>query len=98
MRNKEKIKFYEKYKRDPISKKFYDSVTWRRGRAWKLNRNPLCEICQQEGRITPADVVHHIIPVRTGTRKLDLNFLVSLCHEHHNRIEAEMDKEIKANE
>lgn len=91
MVSKESRQFYDKYQRNAEARKFYNSVAWKRARATKLGHDPLCEICKQEGRVTPADMVHHIERITTGKRRLDLNFLVSLCHEHHNRVENEME-------
>ena len=68
---------YNKYERAPdINKKY--------GRAWKRIRDryaaahPLCEMCLKEGRMTPVDEVHHIVPIsRGGTHARDN--LMSLC-------------------
>ncbi len=85
---------YDKFVRDKDSKRFYDSARWKKAKTMKLNRNPCCESCQQEGRVTPADVVHHLLPVnKSSGRNLDLNYLVSLCHACHNQVESEMDKD-----
>ncbi len=37
----------------------YNTRVWKRGRYAFLQRNPLCEICRNAGRITPAIVVNH---------------------------------------
>ena len=56
---------YEKYGRDPSTRRRY-------GRAWKRIRDryiaahPLCEQCEKEGRMTPAQEVHHIVPLGNG--------------------------------
>jgi 5-methylcytosine-specific restriction protein A len=84
---------YDKFYRDPQSRKFYNSAQWKKAKEMKLARDPLCEICRQEGRTTLAQVAHHLFPVKKGERKLELDFLVSLCHEHHNRVETEMEKD-----
>ena len=88
-----KREYYDKFYRDQESKKFYKSALWERAKRMKLDRDPLCETCRQAGRTVPADVVHHLIPLKKGTRNLDLNFLVSLCHACHNQIESEIEKE-----
>ena len=51
-------KQYNKFDRDPESAKRY-SGSWRQIRARFLQANPLCEICQQRGKYTPATLVHH---------------------------------------
>lgn len=40
-----------------------------------------------------ADIVHHIIPIKQGKHALDINYLVSLCHACHNKIETEIEKD-----
>ena len=65
------------------------------GRAWKRIRgryareHPLCEMCLAEGRLTPVEEVHHIIPVsRGGTH--DRSNLMSLCQSCHTKIHHEI--------
>ena len=56
---------YNKHQRNPASKRRY-------GRAWKRIRDryiaahPLCEQCKRAGKITPAEEVHHILPLSKG--------------------------------
>lgn len=61
------------------------------GRAWKRIRDryvqahPLCEQCLKQGRTTPTEEIHHIIPLsRGGTHSTDN--LMSLCQSCHNKI------------
>ncbi len=79
---------YEKYDRDPAVRRRY-------GRAWKRIRDryaaahPLCEMCLKEGKLTPVEEVHHILPVsRGGTH--DRSNLMSLCRSCHNKIHHEL--------
>lgn len=79
-------KRYEKYDRDPAVRRRY-------GRAWKRIRDrhislfPLCEECKKQGKLTPAEEVHHIIPLsRGGTHAA--NNLMSLCKSCHSEITA----------
>ncbi len=61
----EAVQDYNKYERSPNHNKKY-------GRAWKRIRDryakahPLCERCLKEGRYTPMEEVHHILPVNRG--------------------------------
>lgn len=49
--------------------------------------HPLCEQCQKEGRLTPTQEVHHILPPsRGGTH--DFDHLMALCKPCHSRISA----------
>ena len=77
---------YEKYDRDPAVRRRY-------GRAWKRIRDryiaahPLCEQCAKEGRITPAQEVHHILPLSRGGTHAEGN-LMALCTPCHSSITA----------
>ena len=61
------------------------------GRAWKRIRDryaaehPLCETCLKEGRLTPVQEVHHILPVSKGGTHARDN-LMSLCQSCHTKI------------
>lgn len=52
-------KRYER--RDSASARGYDA-RWRRERLRYLRANPLCVTCREDGRLTPATVVDHIVP------------------------------------
>lgn len=77
-------KRYNKYERRA-------DVNIRYGRAWRRVR----ERCLEEGRITPVDEVHHIIPVSQGGTNEESN-LMSLCKSCHNKIHHEIgDRQIR---
>jgi 5-methylcytosine-specific restriction endonuclease McrA len=40
-------------------------------------------MCLKEGRYTTATIVDHIVPIRQGGARLDINNLQSLCHSCH---------------
>lgn len=42
----------------------YDSEQWRRVSRAFLASNPVCAACQRQGRMTPAAIVDHVLPVR----------------------------------
>ena len=79
-------KQYNQYERDPASNKRY-------GRAWKrirdrfIKAHPLCEECQKQGKLTPAEEVHHILPLSQGGTHAEDN-LMSLCTPCHSAITA----------
>ncbi len=80
------------YQRDPDVQAFYQSPRWRRLRQMKLDRNPLCEVCQLKGFTTRAVMVHHTVPSRQGMEDaLVMMYLVSLCHACHNQLETELE-------
>jgi len=82
-------KHYELYQRDPKTRKRYGS-NWIKIRATFIRTNPLCAKCQQDGRLTPAQEVHHIIPLRDGGTH-DVNNLMSLCSSCHSTITAKTE-------
>jgi 5-methylcytosine-specific restriction protein A len=76
-------KQYNKHERTVEMKKY--------GRAWKrirdryIREHPLCERCLEEGRVTIAEEVHHILPLSRGGTSSPDN-LMSLCRSCHNKI------------
>ena len=78
-----------------IYKKLINNYKWQLLRRKKFISNPLCEQCLAEGRVTPTEEVHHIVPVESGRdeaemRRLayDYNNLQSLCKECHGKVHA----------
>ena len=62
---------------------------WRRIRALYVKQHPLCERCLKEGRITPVEEVHHIVPLsRGGTNQF--SSLMSLCQSCHTKTHYEL--------
>jgi 5-methylcytosine-specific restriction protein A len=51
-----------------------------------LSANPLCQLCQQQGTIRPATVVHHIRELSQGGARLDPSNLMAVCADHHEQI------------
>lgn len=79
---------YNRYRRDPDSNKRYGRA-WKRIRDRYVSTHPLCERCKAEGRLTPVEEVHHIIPLNQGGSNKEDN-LMSLCHNCHMKIHGEM--------
>lgn len=79
---------YNKYQRSPDHNKKYGRG-WQRIRARYVKAHPLCERCLAEGRLTPVEEVHHILPVNRGGSNADSN-LMSLCRSCHNKIHIEL--------
>lgn len=77
---------YERFQRNPETTKRYGAA-WRKIRGKYINEHPFCEICRREGRITPAQIVHHITPLNEGgTHAVDN--LMSLCSSCHSKLHA----------
>lgn len=62
---------------------------WERVRAMHLAAEPLCRLCAARGRVTPAVLVDHIVPIRDGGAVLDDRNLQSLCRRCHDAKTAE---------
>lgn len=79
--------YYDKHKRNQEARSFYKSKAWEKCRTVVLMRdNYLCQHCLKQGKITPADMVHHIEELLEHPEKaLDEDNLVSLCHPCHNK-------------
>jgi 5-methylcytosine-specific restriction protein A len=78
---------YNKYQRDPKTGKRYGRE-WRKIRARFLSANPLCELCQKDGRLTPAALVHHQLKLTDGGTH-DAEHPMALCDSCHSRLHAE---------
>ena len=65
---------------------------WRKERGQFLYENPLCATCLEEGKVTAATTVDHIIP-HHGEYQLfwDKTNWQSLCTYHHNEKTAKED-------
>lgn len=76
-----------------VSKEVYNHKTWKKLRNSYIAEHPLCENCLAEGRVTPAEEVHHIIPFLSGStyqEQLDLAYdvsnLMSVCGKCHSEL------------
>jgi 5-methylcytosine-specific restriction endonuclease McrA len=65
-------------------KRLYDTVRWRRISKRQLTLEPLCAMCLQVGRDTPATVCDHIEPHRDDPVKFWSGPFQSLCSTCHN--------------
>jgi 5-methylcytosine-specific restriction enzyme A len=79
---------YDKYKRNKEARTFYKSTAWKKCRQVVLERdNFLCQECLKNNRVTPADMVHHIVELLDDWNKaLDIDNLSSLCNSCHNKV------------
>ena len=73
--------------------RIYNSKEWRMVRNAKLEKNPLCEVCAERGKIVAAQCVHHVIPIETASdftymKELAFRFdnLLSCCFQCHSEI------------
>ena len=75
---------YNQYLRDPDTNKRYGRA-WKKLRARFLSLHPLCEHCKNEGRLTAAEEVHHVLPLANGGTH-DEDNLMALCKSCHSKI------------
>ena len=78
--------YCQEHRPKPLAKvadAFYLSTGWRRFRDWYIRKNPLCELCQKEGRIVPATLVDHIAELKDLGAPYDEGNVQSLCASCH---------------
>lgn len=80
----------------------YNTSLWRSLRQSYLMEHPLCEVCLQEGKTTPATDVHHKTEISQGEtiqemQELGFNYsnLMSMCEYHHTQLHAEKHRKQK---
>lgn len=73
--------------------KYYNSKYWKKLRNQYIMLHPLCELCALEGKSVPAEEVHHIKFINSGTTDeekwdllLDPNNIMSLCEKCHHKV------------
>jgi 5-methylcytosine-specific restriction enzyme A len=73
-------------RRGSATSRGYDNG-WRKLRAVKARMDPLCEVCLEEGLVTPLAIVHHVRGVDEFPElRLRLDNLKSLCRRHHDEV------------
>jgi len=82
--------------RDKNYQHLLNSKRWKQLRKWKLEQNPLCELCEREGKVVSAIDVHHITPVESGRTVEEMeqlcfnaNNLQALCISCHVKVHRE---------
>lgn len=86
-RKKNSDKIYNKSR--PERDRLYYSRQWKQISMLYRKQHPLCEECERNGRITPADLVDHIIAVGEGGSMWSWDNLQSLCISCHNKKHSE---------
>lgn len=73
---------YKRHQTDDL----YNSAAWSSLRKAQISKQPLCQSCLLEGRVTSAQHVDHVFPWRTiGKQAFRTNILQSLCGPCHSR-------------
>lgn len=95
IRKAESDKHYDRFQRDQKSTDFYKSGIWLATRQRVLTLDNMMDVYQYviNGRVVPADTVHHIVPLKSDwNRRIDISNLMSLHHDTHSMIEREYEK------
>lgn len=82
-------KEYDAHCRDKKVKEFYNSAAWRAVRTKVLVRDHHIDIYLYitEGRIVPADTVHHIVELREDySKRCEMDNLISIAEATHSYI------------
>ena len=75
---------YDK-QRGTAASRGYDAQ-WQRFREVYMRGHPLCAMCENEGYIAKADLIHHKVPLDKGGEKYADDNLVSVCSKCHELI------------
>lgn len=70
---------------------WYTLPRWRERRAAQLRKEPLCNFCQQAGRITAGDVADHVEPHKGDHGKFWYGELQTLCNHCHSSVKQRME-------
>ena len=80
-----------------------NSKRWKQLREWKLQQNPLCELCEAEGFVRSAIDVHHKTPVESASTPQEMEQLCftpsnlqALCISCHSKVHREARSHTKA--
>lgn len=75
------------------------TAKWQQLRRLRLNDHPLCERCEEQGRVTAATEVHHVVPVENGLTRQEKERLMydyfnlrALCHDCHVKTHTDMGR------
>lgn len=87
---------YVKRGRSKTASQIYNTKMWKDLRSQYYQDHPLCELCLLEGKVTPADEIHHKKEILSGNSQEEMERLAydyfnlqSLCEYHHHLIHNE---------
>lgn len=71
----------------------YNTARWKRLRHHQLRTHPLCAMCRDQGRLTPASVADHKTPHKGDTTLFyDPDNLQSLCKACHDGAKQQLER------
>jgi 5-methylcytosine-specific restriction endonuclease McrA len=62
----------------------YNTKRWKQIRRLQLEQDPLCIMCEEQGKLTPATVCDHIVPHKGDITLFTSGPFQSLCKLHHD--------------
>ena len=77
---------------DGMHQRLYSTARWKATRKHQLSIEPLCRMCREDGRYTPATVVDHIEPHKGDIAKFYGGPFQSLCKLHHDSTKQAQEK------
>jgi len=82
---REKPKYFESSggRNNGDMRAFYNSKAWKSLRNYKIQINPLCEMCEEKGLIEAGKEIDHITAIKDNGEKLNLRNLQTLCRSCH---------------
>jgi hypothetical protein len=76
----------------PAHDAWYKTYRWQKLRARHLASSPLCVMCEEEGRATPATICDHVEPHRGDPEKFWSGPFQSLCKPHHDGTKQSLER------
>ena len=86
-------KYYNDNLRDKKTQVFYNSIEWKQiKKTVHIRDKGLCTMCLSENKISYAEVVHHIEPLKENyNKRINPDNLICLCNKHHAHVHAVYD-------
>ena len=86
-------KYYNDNLRDKKTQVFYNSIEWKQiKKTVHIRDKGLCTMCLSENKISYAEVVHHIEPLKENyNKRISPDNLICLCNKHHAHVHAVYD-------
>lgn len=77
-------------------RRLYSTSRWKNLRAAHLRSEPLCRMCKEGGKLTPATVVDHVEPHRGDEALFWSGPHQSLCSAHHSGAKQRIERGTRA--
>ena len=74
----------KRFQRKVDNSSFYAKPRWRKTRKVYINKNPFCQICEWQNRVSAVKVLDHVIRIESGGAEYDQRNFLGMCERHHN--------------